>query len=172
MIAAGLAIAVAPTPASADPSTLRILPVSELRFGSFAVPSTGSVTVGPTGSVTRSGVFSITSGDTSPARFILRYDRGNNSRRTLDLRIQLTIAAPGSVVLGGITARLSNLQTDLPGYAVVQPNQIIEVQIPNCRTRVCETSFNLGGQLDIRRDYGGALVAIPIPVDAVLVSVR
>ena len=174
MFAAGLmlALGVAATPGLADPSTVRILPVSELRFGSFAVPVSGSVTVSPSGVVSRSGVFSITSGDTAPARFVVRYDRGNSSRQQLNLRIQLVVQSSGTFSQSGISARLSNLETDLPGYPVVQPNQIIELTLPNCRVRVCETSFALGGKLEIQRDYGGALVAIPIPVQAILVSVQ
>lgn len=159
-------------PAQADAAQVRILPLSELRFGSFAVPSSGSIEVGATGSVIREGIVSVTSGDTSPARFVVRYDRGNNGRTRLDLLIQLTFAAPTSFVQGGVTASLSRYQTDLPGYASISPNQIIEIRIPNCRQRVCETSFNLGGRLDVDRRFGGAEVAIPIPVDAILVSVR
>ena len=62
--------------AHADTPQLQILPQSELKFGSFAVPSRGSIEVGPTGLVSRSGVISVASGDTGPARFTVRYDRG------------------------------------------------------------------------------------------------
>lgn len=167
-----LAALVAPAPLHADPSQLRILPQSELRFGSFAVPSRGSIEVSPTGAVTRDGIISITSGDTSPARFVVRYDRGNNGRNRLDLQIQLVISAPTNFVQGGVTATLSRFQTDLPGYAAIAPNQIVEIRMPNCQQRVCETSFSLGGRLEIDRRFGGAEVSIPIPVDAVLVAVR
>lgn len=158
--------------AKADAAQLRILPQSELRFGAFAVPTRGSIEVSPSGLVARDGIVSITTGDTSPARFAVRYDRGNNGRARLDLVIQVMVSAPTTFVQGGVTASLSRLQTDLPGYATITPNQIIEIRIPNCRQRVCETGFNLGGRLEVDRRFGGGQVAIPIPIDAVLISVR
>lgn len=161
-----------PSPLHADQAQLRILPQSELRFGSFAVPSRGSIEISPSGSVNRDGIISITSGDTAPARFVVRYDRGNNGRNRLDLQIQLIIAAPTTFVQGGITATLSRFQTDLPGYASIAPNQIIEIRMPNCLQRVCETSFNVGGRLEVDRRFGGAQVSVPILVDAVLMGVR
>lgn len=159
-------------PASAAPASLRILPESDLRFGSFAVMDRGYRIVSPSGGVQSSGIFSVTTGDTGPARFTLRYDRGNNSRRRLNLRIQLVFSAAPVVTQQGIVARLSAYQTDLPGASSVQAGQIVEVEIPNCTQRVCSRSFNVGGRLDIERSFGGGLVTLPIPVDAVLISVR
>ena len=159
-------------PAGADAPALRILPESELRFGRFAVPTRGSIVVSPTGSVTRNGIISVSPGDTSPARFTVRYDRGNNGNRILQLRIRLVFAAPSGVTQGGVTANLSALQSDLPNYPTIAPNQIVEITIPNCRQRVCERRFTIGGRLDVDRRFGGASVAIPIPVDAFLVSVN
>lgn len=171
-IALLLCLALAPQRAAADSPQLRVLPLAELRFGTFAVPDVGSIEVSPSGAVQRQGIVSVTSGDTGAARFSVRYDRGNNGRQRLNLLIQLTVSAPTSFVQGGVTASLSRFQTDLPGYATIAPNQIIEIRMPNCTQRVCETSFNLGGRLDIDRRFGGAAVAVPIPVDAVLVSVK
>ncbi len=161
-----------PQPVAADRPRLRIIPNSELRFGTFAVIDRGYRIVSPGGTVQSSGIFSITSGDTSPARFTVRYNRGNNGRRRLNLRIQLVITQPPPVTQGGITAKLSGLQTDLPGAANVQPGEVIEITIPNCRTRICRKSFNIGGRLDIENDYGGGKVEIPIFADVVLISVR
>lgn len=158
-------------PAGADAPLLRILPESELRFGRFAVPTRGSIVVSPTGAVTRNGIISVSPGDTSPARFTLRYDRGNNGSKVLQLRIRLVFSAPGGVTQGGVTASLSALQSDLPNYPTIAPNQILEVVIPNCRQRICERRFTVGGRLDVDRRFGGASVAIPIPVNAFLVSV-
>lgn len=159
-------------PAGADSPLLRILPESELRFGRFAVPTRGSIVVSPTGAVTRNGVISVSPGDTSPARFTVRYDRGNNGNKVLQLRIRLVFAAPGGITQGGVTASLSALQSDLPNYPTIAPNQIVEITIPNCRQRVCERRFTIGGRLEVDRRFGGAGVSIPIPVNAFLVSVN
>ena len=107
-----------------------------------------------------------------PARFTIRYDRGNASRRRLNLRIQLVLSAAPVVTQGGIVARLTSYTTDLPRAGVVQAGRVIEVDIPNCVQRVCSTSFAVGARLDIRRNFGGGNIEIPIPVDAVLISVR
>ena len=159
-------------PAHAVPAQLRIIPQTELRFGTFAVLDQGYRIVGPAGNVQSVGVFSTTSGDTGPARFTISYDRGSNSRRELNLRIQLVLAAAPVVTQGGITARLTSYQTDLPGYASLAAGQVIEINIPNCRQRICERTFHVGGRLDVDRNFGGGSVGLAIPADAVLISVR
>lgn len=156
----------------ADTPQLRVTPVSDLRFGTFAVMDSGFRQVKPDGSVQSSGIFAAGNGGTGPARFRVSYDRGNNGNRRLDLEIQLRFAAAPVTTQGGIVSRLSQYQTDLPGYASVAAGQAITLRLTNCRTRVCETSFNLGGRLDVQRNYGGGSVTLPIPVDAVLISVR
>lgn len=161
-----------PAPAAAAPPELRIIAETELEFGTFAVIGSGYRIVGPDGSVQSSGLFSMSNSDTSPARFTIRYDRGNNGRRPLNLRLQLTLSPAPTVMQGGLAAQLSNYRTDIPGAANVSPGQIIEVTIPNCRTRICSTSFNVGGRLDVQSNSGGGRIAIPIPADVVLISVR
>ncbi|MGB7408592.1 MAG: DUF4402 domain-containing protein, partial [Pontixanthobacter sp.] len=159
-------------PAHAARPQLRIVSEGELRFGSFAVMDSGYRIVGPNGGVQSSGIFSITSGDTGPARFTIQYDRGNNGRRRLNLRIQLVLSATPVVTEKGIVARLSSYRTDLPGAGAVQPGRIIELNIPNCTQRVCSKSFSLGARLDIERSFGGGQIEVPIPIDAVLISVK
>ncbi len=159
-------------PARAAPAQLTIVPQSDLRFGSFAVMTSGYRIVSPSGAVQDSGIFSTSSGDTGPAQFALIYDRANNSKRTLNLQIQLTFLPPQSVQLGGVTATLSGYQSDIPGAPQIVPGQIVEINIPNCTARVCQTTFRLGGRLDVDRTSGGGNVSIPIPVDALLVAVR
>ncbi|MGB3739332.1 MAG: DUF4402 domain-containing protein [Pontixanthobacter sp.] len=158
--------------AQAAPRQLTISNDGNLRFGSFAVFDDAYRIVSPSGAVQSSGLFSITNGDTAPARFTIRYDRGNASRRRLDLRIQLVLSAAPVVTQGGIVARLTSYTTDLPRAGVVQAGRVIEVDIPNCVQRICSTSFAVGARLDIRRNFGGGDIEIPIPVDAVLISVR
>lgn len=159
-------------PARAAPPQLTIVPQSDLRFGSFAVMGSGYRIVSPSGAVQDSGIFSTTTGDTGPAQFIVAYDRANNSKRALNLQIQLTFLPPQTVQVGGVTANLSAYQSDIPGASQIVPGQIVEINIPNCAARVCQTTFRMGGRLDVDRTSGGASVAIPIPVDALLVSVK
>ena len=161
-----------PAPALGAPAELRIIPEAELRFGTFAVIDRGYRIIGANGSVQSSGVFSISNGDTSPARFTVSYDRGNNGRRRLNLRIQLVLAAAPVINQGGLVAQLSGYQTDLPGASTVQPGQIVEILIPNCTQRVCQTTFNVGARLDIESNAGGGRLEIPIPADVVLISVK
>nr|WP_161593743.1 DUF4402 domain-containing protein [Parerythrobacter lutipelagi] len=161
-----------PQTAHADFPRLRVIPESELRFGEFAVMDRGYRIVGPTGTVQSVGIFSTTNSGTGPARFKVSYDRGNNSRRRLDLKIELRFSATPMQTQGGLVTRLTQYQTDLPGYSTVSAGQAIEITIPNCVQRACETTFNLGGRLDVERDSGGGTVALGIPVDAVLISVK
>lgn len=172
LLATALALAVGPAPAVAVPPTISIINPVLLRFGTFAVPSSGFREVSPSGSVTSSGVFALSNGGTGPARFTVQYDRGNNSRRRLDIVIDLTFSTPPAFAQGGLNARLSRYQTDLPGYGLIAPGQTVRIAMPNCLQRVCSRSFNLGGRLDIDRSFGGGLVEIPIPVDAVIISDR
>jgi len=158
--------------AIANQSALRIISNSELRFGTFAVPTRGFREVSASGAVTSAGVFVLSDTGTGPARFTVEYDRGNNGRRRMDLEIELVMSAPPAFGSGGLTARLSRYQTDLPGYSFIEPGQVIRIEMLNCVQRVCSRSFNVGGRLDVERIFGGGPIAIPIPVDAVLVSVR
>lgn len=151
---------------------MQIIPQSELSFGTFAVPTRGFREVSASGAVTSSGIFALSDTGTGPARFTVQYDRGNNGRRRLDLVIELVFSAAPVFNNGGVVAQLSRYQTDLPGYGVIEAGQVIRIELPNCLQRVCSRTFNVGGRLDIDRSFGGARVAIPIPVNAVLVSVR
>jgi len=160
------------TPSQADPEKVTILTPLALRFGTFAVPTTGYREVTASGAVTSSGIFALDDSGVGPARFTVEYDRGNNSKRRLDLTIEVVFSAPATFAQGGLTARLSRYQTDLPGYGLVQAGQVLTLTIPNCLDRVCSRSFSLGGRLDVDRSFGGGPVVIPIPVDAVLVAVR
>lgn len=170
---AGLAALAASAPmAEAAPAQVSVVANSDLRFGSFAVPSSGWIAVTPTGGVTQAGIFKVASGDTGPASFTVAYDRGNNGNKRLEISIELVVSTPPSFNLGGVTGRLSQLQSDLQGYPTVQPGQIIQIEMSNCRARVCSQSFNLGGRLDVTANGSGAALAIPIPLDVTVVDVR
>ncbi|QKG70605.1 DUF4402 domain-containing protein [Erythrobacter mangrovi] len=160
------------TPSQADPEKITILTPAALRFGTFAVPTTGFREVTASGTITSSGIVSLDDSGVGPARFVIEYDRGNNSRRRLDLTIEVVLSSPAVFTQGGLSARLSRYQTDLPGYGLVQAGQVIRMEIPNCTTRVCSRSFSLGGRLDVDRSFGGGLVEIPVPIDAAVVSVN
>ncbi|MFA6220476.1 MAG: DUF4402 domain-containing protein [Erythrobacter sp.] len=160
------------SPSRAGPEKVTVQTPVALRFGVFAVPTTGFREVTASGAITGAGIFSLDDSGVGPARFIVEYDRGNNGRRRIDLTIEVVLSGPAVLTQGGVTVRLSRYQTDLPGYGLVQAGQVLRIEIPNCVTRVCSRSFNLGGRLDVDRSFGGGLVEIPIPVDAVVVSTR
>ncbi|MGB3753209.1 MAG: DUF4402 domain-containing protein [Parerythrobacter sp.] len=170
-VAAGGLLCMA-TPATAKQAELRVDAQTELRFGSFAVLDQGYRAVGPNGSVQELGIYAVTRGDTGPARFTVSYDRGNNGRKQLDIEIELVFATPAPFLDTGLKAQLGQYRTDLPGYASVSPGQVVTLRIPGCRQRVCSTTFNVGGRLDVSRSTGGGPVVINIPVDAVLISIR
>lgn len=156
----------------AAPEQIRILPQRDLRFGSFAVMGSGYREISPTGAIIESGIFPTGVGDTGPAQFTISYDRGSNTQRPLNLQIQLVFSPPPTVQIGGVTTQLSALRSDLPGGQQIVPGQIVTVTIPDCRTRVCEKTFHLGGRLDVNRTAGGASIIVPIPVDVTLVSAK
>lgn len=167
----GLGLVICTTRGNADQSELRITPDRNLRFGTFAVPSSGWREITPMGQVTSSGVIAMP-GNTGPAQFTLAYDRGNNGQAQLNLRFELILLPAPVVTNGGVVARLTAYQTDLPGAARVAAGQPVTVSIPNCRQRICATSFRVGGRLTLDRTTGGGSIAVPIPVSATVVSIR
>lgn len=166
-----LSLLIPPNPSHADPPEVRITPERDLRFGTFAVPSSGWREVTPAGQVSASGIVAMP-GDVSPAQFTLAYDRGNSGRARLNLQLQLTLMPAPVITQGGMVARLTAYQTDLPGAARVAAGEPITVSIPNCVQRVCAVSFRVGGRLDLERTAGGGRIEVPIPVSATIVSIR
>ncbi|MBI1402873.1 MAG: DUF4402 domain-containing protein [Porphyrobacter sp.] len=170
-LAGGLALALfAPAAALAKPQEVRVRSQGELSFGTFMVTGQGSRTVSITGAVLDTAIFPLDGSQPRPARFLVEYDRGNESKQTLDVTIELVMTVPGSLRFGGVDARLSALETDLPGYPRVASGEAVTIRFANCRERVCATSFAVGGRLDVTRSFGGALVNIPIAIDARIVS--
>lgn len=156
----------------AKPPAVRVQTEADLRFGSFMLFGSGARSVSASGIVTDQAIVPVEGTSPGPGRFTILYDRGNESRRPLDVTLELTFVAPAMYRQAGVEARLSAFETDLPGYSRVAPGETMQVRFTNCRTRVCSRSFNLGARLDASRQYGGADLVIPIDFDARIVSVE
>jgi hypothetical protein len=157
----------AASPARAD--NLIVTADQQLRYGSFAVPGTGSRTVSATGLVTDSGILPV-SGPTGPAQFTLAFDRGGSSN-PVTLVIQVLLGSVGPVSQGGVTGTLSAFTTDLPGIPLLVPGQAAILNVTGCAARICTRSFRIGARLDITRASGGAALTLPLPVSATVLAV-
>lgn len=153
-------------PATAKPQEVRVRSQSELSFGTFMVFGNGSRRVSASGAVVDSAIVTLDGRQPRPARFTIEYDRGNESKHVLDVTIELVMSAPRNVQFGGVNARLSAFETDLPGHSRVAPGEAMTIRLTECGTRVCSRTFTVGGRLDISRNFGGARVDIPINIDA------
>lgn len=156
--------------AEAKTPEVRIRQQGDLSFGTFMVFGSGARSVSAAGAVIDRSIVPIEGTQARPARFVIEYDRGNESRRTLDVTVEVTLTAPAQVRQGGVDARLSALETDLPGHRNVASGETLQLRLANCRTRVCSRTFNVGARLDVTRHYGGADIFIPIGIDARLIS--
>lgn len=157
-------------PVVAKPQEVRIRSQGKLSFGTFMVFGTGARSVSASGAVIDTAIVALDGGQPRPARFTVEYDRGNESKQVLEVTIELALSAPGSLRFGGVEARLSGFETDLPGYSRVAAGEIVTLRLTDCRARVCSRSFTVGGRLDVTRNFGGAMVEIPIIVDARIVE--
>lgn len=169
LVLPGLLVSAVPT--RADQPEVRVTAIRDLRFGSFAVPSSGWREVTPAGVVSGSGIIAMP-GATGPAQFTLTYDRGNNGQVRLNIQLQLILLPAPVVTQQGVVARLTGYQTDLPGAARVAAGQPVLVSLPDCRQRLCAVSFHVGGRLDLERTSGGGRVEVPIPVSVSVLSIR
>lgn len=162
--------ALAPTAAFADPASVIVTVEQDLRFGRFAVPSGGSRTVTPAGAVITTGLLPFPGEPTGPARVTILFDRGNESRRSIDVLLQVMIVAPQNFVQGGITGTLSGLATDLAGAGGA--GQTVTLTISGCQERRCSRSFNVGGRIDITRASSGGSVRVPLSATATILQVK
>jgi len=153
-------------PAGAKPQEVRVRSQNSLHFGTFMVFGTGSRRVSATGAVADTAIVSLEGSQPRPARFTIEYDRGNESKQALDITIELVLSVSGSLRFGGVDARLGAFETDLPGHPRVAAGDIIVVRLNDCRSRICQQTFSVGGQLDVARSFGGARIDIPITIDA------
>lgn len=171
LLAASLALAsLTADPAQAKPQEVRVRSQGDLYFGTFMVFGTGTRRVSANGAVVDTAIVSLEGGQPRPARFTIEYDRGNESKQSLEITLELVLSAPGNVQFGGVAARLGAFETDLPGHPRVAAGDVIAIRLTDCRTRVCRQSFSVGGQLDVTRNFGGARVNIPITIDARIVA--
>ncbi|RJY09147.1 DUF4402 domain-containing protein [Aurantiacibacter aquimixticola] len=159
-----------PSSNDVDPARVTIRAESDLHFGTFMVFGTGRRTVSANGLVTDDAIVALEGSTPSPARFTVTYDRGNQSRRVLDIEIDLHVYDTSRVTVDGIEADVSSIQTDIPGATRLESGRPIRISIPNCRTRICTSTFSVGGTLTVSRSYGGASLTVPLPVYVELVS--
>lgn len=157
--------------AQANPPKVTVVENAQLRFGSFLVFGSGARYVGPAGEIVDSQVYPTPAEPAGPAQFTLSYDRGNESRRPLDIVVELVLSPP-PVLLGGIRASLSNFTSDLPGGGILAPGKVVSVTLGKCTQRVCSRSFSIGGRIDVQRSWGGGRLTFPLLVDAVVVAVN
>jgi Domain of unknown function (DUF4402) len=175
MLSAGLSATMVglalPSETQAKPAKLEIISQKELRFGTFGVLTSGSRVVSPSGAVTSIAIIPVAGSATGPAEFTVSYDRGNESRRSLNLVIEVFLMEPPRVTQGGLSAAVGDFTTDLPGVTSLVPGRPVTIAINNCQTRVCARSFRVGGRLQIQRSYGGGTINVPLPIVANLISV-
>lgn len=159
-------------PARAARPDLAIRSDAELRFGSFVVFSSGSRNVKASGAVTDAGLVAAGREPAGPASFTVQYDRGNEARKPIDLVIQLQLLTVPPLAARGISGSLGAFETDLPGYPRIAPGSVMTIAINGCTTRICSRSFRVGATLNVTRAYGGGKLSLPLPLSAVLVSLR
>ncbi|MWV26591.1 DUF4402 domain-containing protein [Aurantiacibacter rhizosphaerae] len=169
-IVGGSGAVLLPAVAAAKTPEVIVNAQSDLRFGTFMVFGSGSRNVSYTGNVTDVSLVALEGNPTGPARFTVSYDRGNESKHVLDIELEMVISTPPRVRDGGVEGQLSAFETDLANTGSLAPGQPIRVELRNCRTRVCSVSFSVGARLDVTRQFGGANLVIPIPVDVTVIS--
>lgn len=158
--------------AQAAPASLSVKTERDLEFGTFAVATAGWRSVSPAGEVRDNGILAFPGSAIGPARYSIIFDRGNESKRSLDVLVQVMIIAPRSFAERGVSASLSNLASDLPVTGSTPAGLSTTARISNCRERLCTLSFNVGGRIDVSRTQGGATLRIPIAVTATILSVN
>ena len=157
-------------PSQGRPPTITVTEQANLRFGKFAVIVAGERTVGIDGSVRDTGLISAGPAATGPATFKISYDRGNASSKSQTLELLVAVRS-GEFAQGGIRANLRNITSDVPGARNITPGVPFVLQIKDCRTRVCTTSFKLGATMEIANTRGGGEVVIPTFVDVTVTEI-
>jgi Domain of unknown function (DUF4402) len=161
---------VAPGPVAAAPAALTITQDAALRFGAFVVITSGSRTVSANGAVTNTSVFPVGAAPVGPAQFTVTYDRGNNNVKPIEVIFEVILPGVSPVSQAGVTGTLSAFTSDLAGAAVMVPGRAYQYTIANCVTRTCSKTFRVGARLDVNRASGGAVLTIPVPMVANLIS--
>ena len=156
--------------AEARTPQVRIVRNADLSFGTFMVFGSGSRSVTVSGLVSDQAIVPLEGSLARPASFTVEYDRGNESRHSLDIAVELVLMAPAQVRTGGVEAKLSAFETDLPGHLNVRAGEVVRIDLANCRSRICSRQFNIGARLDVVRQFGGADIVIPLDIDARVIS--
>ncbi|WP_298283091.1 DUF4402 domain-containing protein [Novosphingobium sp.] len=143
-----------------------------LRFGTLLVPLSGSRTVSPQGQITDIGLFEIRNDPVGPAQFTVTYDRGNESRRSIDIEIQIFLSGSQRIRVGGVEGQVSQLTSDISGSGGLMTEGSVRLTIRNCRERQCSVSFRVGARIDLTRSAGGASLVLPLSATATVLSAR
>lgn len=161
-------------PALAKQESIAITPLADLRFGTFAVFSTGSREITPAGGISSTGIATVSGDTTGPAEFEIVYDRGRNAANPppQTVEIGLTLFSVAAANGTGVTGTVSNFTSSLPGLPTITPNQMVTVSIPNCLTRICRLPFRIGGKLSVSRTTGGGMLAFALPMTATLLTIN
>lgn len=142
-----------------------------LRFGTLLIPFAGSRSVSPNGSVTDLGLYAVGNDPVGPAQFTITYDRGNESRRLIDITVQVFLSANQVIKVGGVEGLVSDLVSDIPGSGDFRTGGQVRLTIRNCKERRCSLSFRVGGKIAVSRSSGGASLVLPLSASVAVLSV-
>lgn len=142
-----------------------------LRFGTLLIPFSGSRSISPYGSVTDVGLYAVGNDPVGPAQFTVTYDRGNESRRVLEITLQIFLSPNQFVRVGGVEGLVSDMASDIPGSGDFRTGGQARLTIRNCRERRCSLSFRVGGKIAVSRSSGGASLVLPLSATATVLSV-
>lgn len=170
-VVAGLA-AVLAGPACAAPPAVTVSADLPLRFGALLVPASGTRIVTSRGQVIDTGLFAIGEDPVGPAQFTVTYDRGNESRRPIDVDVQVFLSGSGKVRIGAVEGELSQLESDIRSAGGGRDEPIVTLTLTDCRERRCSMTFRVGGRLDVLRTSGGAGLVIALGATASVLAVR
>lgn len=142
-----------------------------LRFGTLLVPASGSRTVGARGTVVDAGLYQVGNEPVGPAQFTVTYDRGNESKRSINVVVQVFLAGAQGVRVGSVEAQLSGLESDIAAVSGLPSDALATFTIANCRERRCTRTFRVGARLSLVRAAGGAEVVVPLTALASVLAV-
>jgi hypothetical protein len=142
-----------------------------LRFGTLLVPAAGSRIVSARGTVADVGLYQIGNDPVGPAQFTVTYDRGNESKRSINVVVQVLLAGGQRVRVGSVEAQVSGLESDIAAISGLPSGAIATFTMVNCRERRCTQVFRVGAKLDLVRPAGGAEVVVPLTASATVMAV-
>ena len=152
------------SPLAAD-TPLSMVTNKSLNFGTFAVMGAAVRQVGADGSVTGSGLMAIRGSSESPAEYVVSYRAKRPS-----VVLSLTLGSVAPITINGVTGKLDNFVTDLPGAPVIQPGQSRTFVIPNCQQVTCSFTFRVGARLSLTGGTGGGTYVFPLPLSVRMIA--